>query len=106
MAAKFDVARKEDTPMNEIKHKSFLQLVLDGLIGIWFMNIDYTAVTWTLSIELFASYAIFLISFVVIQYRGRYWIYLFLFCFLYIPKLTDAHRYTNYGFLASYTSMR
>jgi len=102
MVAKFDLPRKEDT-FSKIKHKSFLQLILDGLIGVWFMNQDYMGLTWTLSVELFASYWIFLISFVVIQYRGRYWIYFLIFCFLYIPRLTDAYHYTNYGFQSMYT---
>ena len=102
LAAKFDLPRKEDT-FSKIKHKSFLQLILDGLIGVWFMNQDYMGLTWTLSVELFASYWIFLISFVVIQYRGRYWIYFLIFCFLYIPRLTDAYHYTNYGFQSMYT---
>jgi hypothetical protein len=35
--AKFDLPRKMDT-FSKIKHKAFPQLLLDGLIGVWWMN--------------------------------------------------------------------
>jgi peptidoglycan/LPS O-acetylase OafA/YrhL len=63
---------------------------------------DYNQATWTLSVELFASYWIFLLSFVVIHYRGRYWIYGLIFIFLYLPRITDAYHYTNYGFASTF----
>ena len=103
LVAKFDLAIMKGT-LSKVKHKSFLQFVLDCMIGVWFMNTDICGPTWTLAIELFASYWIFLVSFVVIQYRGRYWIYFLIFCFLYIPRITDAYHYTNYGFQISYTA--
>jgi peptidoglycan/LPS O-acetylase OafA/YrhL len=53
---------------------------------------------WTLSVELFASYWIFSLAFVVICYRGRFWIYGLIFMFLFVPRITDAYHYTNYGF--------
>jgi len=95
--AKMDFPQKMKT-FSKIKHKQFPQLVLDGTIGVWFMNQDYMGLTWTLSVELFASFWIFLLSFVAINYRGRYWIYGLVLAFLYIPRLTDAYHYTNYGF--------
>lgn len=51
-----------------IKRKNFATLVLDGLIGTWFGNNDYTVVTWTLSIELWATFLIYLLAFVTIEY--------------------------------------
>lgn len=102
---------KMDFPVDQgsfgkVKHKQFPQLLLDGLIGVWFMNQDYMGLTWTLSVELFASYWIFLLSFVVINYRGRFWCYFLIFCFLYIPRVTDAYHYTNYGFQSMYTGSK
>lgn len=97
LIAKLDAPQKMKT-FSKIKHKQFPQLCLDGLIGVWFMNQDYMGLTWTLSVELFASFWIFLLSFVVINYRGRYWIYALIFFFLYVPRITDAYHYTNYGF--------
>jgi peptidoglycan/LPS O-acetylase OafA/YrhL len=97
LVAKLDLPIKEKT-FSKIKHKQFPQLVLDGTIGVWFMNQDYMGLTWTLSVELFASYWIFLLAFVANQYRGKYWIYALIFLFLYTPRITDAYHYTNYGF--------
>ena len=59
---------------------------------------DYNQATWTLSVELFASYWIFLLAFVAIHYRGRYWLYVLILTFLYVPRITDAYHYTNFGF--------
>jgi len=63
LVAKLDIPQPMKT-FAKIKHKQFPQLCLDGLIGVWFMNQDYMGLTWTLSVELFASYWIFLLAFV------------------------------------------
>ena len=94
---------KMDFPTNpktfeKTKKKQFPHLVFDGLIGVWFMNFDYSQATWTLSVEVFASYWVFLLAFVVINYRGRFWVYGLIFLFLSVPRITDAYHYTNYGF--------
>lgn len=38
--AKMDIPRDPQT-FKDIKHKQFPQLVLDGMIGVWFMCQDY-----------------------------------------------------------------
>lgn len=61
------------------------------------MNTDYAGLTWTLSVELFASYFIYLLAFVPIHYHGRWWLYFLVLFFFYFPRLTDAYGYTQYG---------
>jgi len=58
------------------------------------MNYDYSPVTWTLSVELIASYFIYVLALVPIHYNGRFWAYGLLLVFLYLPKLTDAYQIT------------
>ena len=61
------------------------------------MNTDYAGLTWTLSVELVASYFIFIIALVPIHYRGRFWIYGLTLLWFYLPRLTDAYHITKYG---------
>jgi len=42
--------------------KSYLEFLLDSLIGTWFGMNDYTYVTWTLAVELWATYYVFLLA--------------------------------------------
>lgn len=67
---------------------------MDGTIGVWFMNTHYSYVTWTLSVELVASYFIYVVALVPIHYNGRFWAYGVLLVFLYLPRLTDAYQIT------------
>ena len=46
----------------QVKRKNFLHFLEDSLIGTWLNSNDYTIATWTLSIELFASFFIYLLS--------------------------------------------
>ena len=80
-----------------IKRKNFANLLLDGLIGTWFGNNEYTVVTWTLSIELWATFFVYLLAFVSIQFKWRYAIYIILLPFLWIPLITDNYKITDYG---------
>ena len=66
------------------------------------MNTDYAGLTWTLSVELVASYFIYVIALVPIHYRGRWWIYGLTLLFCYLPRITDAYNYTQYGFDSMY----
>lgn len=95
--AKLDFTTRKRT-FQRVKTKSFPEFLLDTTIGVWFMNTDYVGFTWTLSVELFASYFIYVIAFVPINYRGRWWIYGLTLLFAYLPRLSDAYQYTQYGF--------
>lgn len=92
---KFGVTYKYAFPA--VKRKNYGTLLLDGLIGTWFGNNDYTVVTWTLSIELWATFLIYLLAFVTIEYRWRYMIYLVIFIFIWVPLITDSYKFTDYG---------
>jgi peptidoglycan/LPS O-acetylase OafA/YrhL len=45
-----------------VKKKNFLQMIIDGTIGTWVGNTDYTFASWTLTVELIASFFIYLIA--------------------------------------------
>ena len=91
--AKMDCTTRPQT-FSKVKPKSFFVFLLDGTIGVWFMNYDYSPVTWTLSVELIASYFIYVLALVPIHYNGRFRAYGLLLVFLYLPKLTDAYQIT------------
>lgn len=57
-----DVTTQEQT-LVEIKQKSgFLEFLLDSLIGTWYGNNDYAYVTWTLTVELWATYFVYIVA--------------------------------------------
>lgn len=82
--------------MKKIKGKHYPELILDGLIGTWFGNNDYSYVTWTLSVELWASYFVFIVAETVVFYKYRWILYVSILLFLYIPRITDDLGYTHY----------
>lgn len=75
-------------------------MIEDGTIGVWFGNNDYTYVTWTLSVELWASFYVFLLAETVVFYQNRWILYLLPILFLYIPRITDDAGLTHYKFRA------
>ena len=99
--AKMDCTTRNET-LSSVKPKSFFEFLIDGTIGVWFMNTDYAGLTWTLSVELIASYFIYILALVPIHYNGRFWAYGLLLVFLYLPRLTDAYQITQYGFDSMY----
>lgn len=101
IVAKMDCTTKPST-FARVKGKSFGEFLEDGTIGVWFMNQDYAGLTWTLSVELVASYFIYVLAFVPIHYHGRWWIYGLTLVFCYLPRITDAYNYTQYGFDSMY----
>mgnify|MGYP000710342054 FL=1 len=96
VVAKMDCTTRNET-LSSVKPKSFFEFLVDGTIGVWFMNTDYAGLTWTLSVELIASYFIYILALVPIHYNGRFWAYGALLVFLYLPRLTDAYQITQYG---------
>jgi len=45
-----------------LKKKTFFDLIWDSLFGTWFGDASWSGATWTLSIELFATFLIYLFS--------------------------------------------
>ena len=62
----------------KIRYKNIGNLIFDGLAGTWFGDDTWTIATWTLSIELFATYLIYVAAQSAVQYRGRFMIYFFI----------------------------
>lgn len=61
--------------LGELKGKTFLSFCFDITIGIWYGDNSWAIATWTLSIELVATFMVYLIAQTVIEYRGRFYIY-------------------------------
>jgi hypothetical protein len=45
-----------------LKKKTFFDLIWDGVFGTWFGDDSWTTATWTMSIEFFATFFIYLVS--------------------------------------------
>lgn len=99
--SKMDFTTRPGT-FSRVRPKSFFEFLVDGTIGVWFMNTDYAGLTWTLSVELIASYFIYILAFVPVNYHGRFYLYAIVLIFLYLPRLTDAYQITQYGFDSMY----
>jgi tRNA isopentenyl-2-thiomethyl-A-37 hydroxylase MiaE len=95
LVAKVDATVYEDT-LSKVKRKKYPELLLDGLIGTWFGSNDYTYVTWTLTVELWATYYVYILASTVVYYQNRWILYTIVLLFLYIPKITEDLGYTNY----------
>ena len=67
-----------------LKRKNFLHLIFDGLFGIWLGDTSYCIATWTLSIELFATFFVYLLAYTSINYRNRFYIYILVCAFVFI----------------------
>jgi hypothetical protein len=68
---KIDFWPQFDTPASlvKVKDKSFSMLLLDCLIGTWFGNKDYTSAAWTLSVELWSSFYVFILAETIVHYK-------------------------------------
>ena len=92
LVIKFGLTYKWGFP--KVKRKNFGTLLLDGFVGTWFGNNDYTVVKWTLSIELWASYIAYLVALVTTEYNYRYVIYILIAAIIWGACAADA---TDYG---------
>ena len=52
----------QDKTLKKVKVKNIWELFLDTIIGTWFGNNDYACVTWTLGVELWASFYVYLLA--------------------------------------------
>ena len=80
LVAKTGLASKASN-LNRIKRKNFGIFLEDVLIGTWVGNKEYFIAQWTLGIELFASFFIYIIALTVVNFRQRLF-------FVYIPIMT------------------
>ena len=82
--------------MTDVKKKYYPETVADGIFGAWFLNYEINGVTWTLAIEMWGSFFVFLLAETVVFYQMRWTLYLWIIFFLYLTKFTDAYKLTNY----------
>ena len=79
-----------------IKKKTFYDLMMDSLFGTWFGDASWSGATWTLSIELFATFFIYLFCQTSTQYRNRYFLYFIIIGFVFFPEISDSYDMTKY----------
>ena len=65
--------------------------MLDGLIGTWLGDNSYTIAAWTLEIELIATFFVYLLAQTLIAYKGRYYLYVLVCLFIFIPQIAEAN---------------
>lgn len=80
---------------NFVKKKSYFAMLMDGLVGTWLDKRDYVGVVWTLYVELWCSYFVYALAFVVGQYRRPYILFALVIGFLWIPLWTDSYDLSN-----------
>ena len=80
LAAKLDVFG--ETTMNNLKDKTFLDLLYAGLLETWFGGWSFDSVTWTMCVEFWASWLIYFVAFTGYQMRGRFIYYYLIIIFL------------------------
>jgi len=65
-----------DSSYNKIKNKTFADLIYAGTLETWYGGWSWIEPTWTLSVEMWATFLIYLVAFTGHQYRGRFFFYL------------------------------
>ena len=71
-----------ESTYNKIKNKTFLNLLYTAMFEIWAgPSISFIEPTWTLGIEFWATYLVYLVAFTGHAYRGRFFYYVALIFF-------------------------
>jgi peptidoglycan/LPS O-acetylase OafA/YrhL len=100
MAIRFDLLDGADygekNDFNLLKNKTFLDLTFDATIGIWYGDNTWAVAVWTLSIELTATFMVYLIAQTIIEYRHRFYIYFVIMAYFLIPYYTEKWGVTKY----------
>lgn len=52
-----------ESTYNKIKNKSFIDLIYAGMLETWYGGWSFIEPTWTLSVEMWATYLIYLVAF-------------------------------------------
>ena len=90
-------AASSTSSLNRIKRKNFGIFLEDVLIGCWIGNTDYFIAQWTLGIELFASFFIYLIALTIVNYRQRlFFVYMPVMIFIFAARICDRLLITEY----------
>ena len=71
-----------ESTFNKIKNKTFLNLLYTAMLEIWCgPDISFIEPTWTLGVEFWATYLIYIVAFTGHAYRGRFFFYVALIFF-------------------------
>ena len=60
---------------NFIKIRSYFDFICDAIFGTFMGYKEYTAVTWTMPIELWGTFALFLVILIATNYRTKFLFY-------------------------------
>ena len=75
-------------------------MMFSGTIGTWIPlpqgDISFMGVTWTLAIELFATFLIYIVAYTTVNYDSRWMIYVVICLFTWVPQITDTYGYTKF----------
>lgn len=72
--ARFDCFGEQT--LNKLKNKTFLNLLYAAILETWAgPSVSFIEVTWTLGIEFWATFLVYLIAFTGHAYRGRFFFY-------------------------------
>jgi len=61
--------------LNRLKNKTFGDLLWAGMLETWWGGWSFMAPTWTLGIEFWASFMIYLVALTAHNYNGRFFFY-------------------------------
>lgn len=86
---------KDGNDLHKIKDKTFLDLTYDSLFSTWYGDNCWAIAVWTLSIELTATFMVYLIAQTVIEYKGRGWIYFCIIAFFLTPYYINKYGLSN-----------
>jgi len=84
-----------DNDIARFKDKTFLDLTYDSLFNVWYGDNLWSIPIWTLSLELSATFMVYLIAQTVIEYRWRGWIYTLIILFFLIPFLVCKWKFSK-----------
>ena len=60
---------------NGIRDFSFAHLLWSSLLGVWYGKWNYVIVTWTLTIEFWGTFLVYLVALTAHNQKGRYFFY-------------------------------
>jgi peptidoglycan/LPS O-acetylase OafA/YrhL len=97
-----DYSDKNDFSL--LKNKSFMDFTFDSTIGIWYGDNTWAVAVWTLSIELTATFMVYLLAQTAVEYRGRFYIYGLTILFFLVPYYLDKWGLTEYKLEKTHTN--
>lgn len=90
---------------DRIKGKDFRIVLKDSFVDTWKGSIDYNSAYWTLYIELYASFAVYIVAYIASTFskdnKWRYAVYLAIPVLVWTIMLSDSFNLTNIGIKTS-----